>query len=152
MPRTNSARQNQSWQLFPNRLRQQKLRDEETQPGRDARRKEIAVLLIFFYRDRRFLELVDVAKDLLQRFCVGGAIELPVRNPGHLLEPRFVKMHWLVLIKNVAKHVGDRLAVLRIENRRGRDAVDPGTDRVEVDLQSLHCFGGSVRRNFRSEE
>src|SRR4051794_41152772 len=99
MPKTSSARRNQSWQLFPNRLRQQKLRHEQAQPGCDASWKEIAVLLIFFNRDGCLLELVDVGEDLLQRFRVGGAIELPVRDPGNFLEARFVKMDRLVLIK-----------------------------------------------------
>src|SRR5688500_356266 len=47
-----------SWQLFPNGLRQEQLREEQPQPRHDTGREQIAVLLILFHRHRRFLQLV----------------------------------------------------------------------------------------------
>src|SRR5438270_6132207 len=49
-----------SRQFFPNGLRQQKLRDEQAAAAHDAKRKQVAVLLIFFHCHGRFLHLVDI--------------------------------------------------------------------------------------------
>src|SRR5205814_6496763 len=57
-----------SRQFLPNGLRQQKLRDQQTAAAHDAKWKQIAVLLIFFYGHGRFFHLVDVAVNLLERF------------------------------------------------------------------------------------
>ena len=45
------------------------------------------------------------------------------------------------------EHVGIRFPGLGIKDRSRRDAVDPGADRVEMDLQRLDRFCGGVRRN-----
>ena len=66
----------------------------------------------------------------------------------HFLQARFVEMHPLSLIKDVAVHVGHRPAVVRIEDRDRRDAVDPGADGVELDMQRLDRFRRGVRRDF----
>src|SRR5205823_13842796 len=82
-----------SWQFLPNRLRQHNLRDQQTESAHKAKRKQIAILLILFYIHDRFLELVDVSVNLLQRFRIGRAIELAAGNLRHLFKSGFVELH-----------------------------------------------------------
>ena len=84
---------------------------------------------------------------MFERFRVGGAVEVALSDVRHFLQPRLVKMDGLILVKNVAKHVGDRLAGLGVEHWRRCDAVDPRPDRVEVDLQRLDRFRGRAGRD-----
>src|SRR5688500_15514114 len=136
-----------SRQLFPDRLRQEQLCEEQPQARHDTGREQIAVLLILFHRHRRLLQLVDIGKNLLERFRVGGAVKLAVGALRYFFQPRFVEMHALVLINDISKHVGERLAILRIENRRRSDAIDSGPDGVKANLQRLNSFRCGIRWN-----
>src|SRR2546428_3375697 len=51
-------------------------------PTHQTQRKEIAVLLIFFHAYRRLLQLVDVVKNLFERFRQAGE----VRSEEHTSE------------------------------------------------------------------
>src|SRR2546428_746691 len=70
------------------------------------------------------------------------------RNFRQLLTHRRVEMNGVVLINYIAEHVGKRLPVLRVEDRRGSDAIDPSPDGIEADLQRLDCLRRGVRWNF----
>src|SRR5438270_9704963 len=121
-----------SWQFFPNRLRQEELGNEQPSAAHDAEREQIAVLLIFLHRHGRFLQLVDVAVDLFERFRVGRAEKLPVGDLRDLSQARFVEFNPLILIEKITEHVRHRSALG--ENRRRRESVDTGSDRIEMNL------------------
>ena len=57
-------------------------------------------------------------------------------------------MHPLILVNDVARHIGHRTAVGLVENRHRCDPVDSRADRVELDLERLDRFRRGVRRNF----
>ncbi len=73
-------------------------------------RKEVAILLIFFHRDRRLFQFVDILENLFERFGVRGPVELSLGNPGDFLQSGLVELNALVLIHDVAEHIGKRLA------------------------------------------
>ena len=92
---------------------------EQTAASHDAGREKIAVLLIFFYRDRRFFQLVDIVKNLFQRFRVGRPEELSVRDLCDFLQAGLVELNALVLIHDVAEHVGKRFPVRGLKTGAG---------------------------------
>src|ERR1700730_9820936 len=135
-----------SWEFFPDGLRQYELGNEKTAAAHNAKRKQIAILLIFFDGHRRSFQLVDVVINLLERLAVGRTEKFSVGDLSNFPQTGFVKFHTLVLIKNVAERVGHRPA--RRVNRRGCDPGDSRADGVKVNFQCFHGFGRSVWRDF----
>src|ERR1700737_4618261 len=90
-----------SRQFLPDRLRQQKLRHQQTAAAHEANRKQVAVLLIFFHGHGRFLHLVDVAVNLLERFRIRRAEKLSARNLCDFLQPRLVEFYRLSLVEDI---------------------------------------------------
>src|SRR6266853_1920233 len=94
-----------SWQFLPDRLRQQNLGDQQTATAHQAKREEIAILLVLFHAHGRFFQFVDVAIDLFQRFGIRRPEKLAVRNFRDFPQTPFVKFNTLVFIKHVAQGI-----------------------------------------------
>src|SRR5439155_19261673 len=71
-------------QFLPDRLRQQNLREQQTAAAHEAQRKQITVLLIFLHAHGRFLQLVDIVINFLERLGIGCPEEFAVSNLRNL--------------------------------------------------------------------
>ena len=72
---------------------------------------------------------------------------MPVRDPGNLFQSGLIEFNPLVLVHDVAEHVGKRFPGPLIKYRGGSDPIYAGADSIESNLEGFDCFRRGRWRN-----
>src|ERR1043166_118225 len=129
-------------------IKKNNLPPKKTHTPTQTEREEIAILLIFLHAHGRFLQLVDVRINLLERSGVRRPEKFSVCNFGDFSQTGLVKRDRRHLIEDVTFVVRGRPAIPRILQREWRNPICPNSDGVKVDMQRLERLRRRIRRNF----
>ena len=106
---------------------------EEDDPKKNEPRKNVPVLRNFLHLDLGLFQSIDLIKDLLQRFCIGGTEIRTTSHAGDILQTLFIELDRNLPVDGTAEAV---------DKREGRIATAARTNGVYLNPQSLGGLRG----------